>query len=52
MSPELKLVTAIREVTATIQSLIELGQRSAAIDVHDLIKTLLPIADPLDPNGA
>ena len=47
----MKLATAIREVTATIQSLIESGQRSPTIDEHDLIETLIVNADRLDPDG-
>ena len=52
MSPEFKPATAIRDVTATIQQLIELGQRSATIDAHKLVEALLAIAELLDPNGA
>lgn len=48
---EFKLATAIRDVTATIQSLIESGQRSAAIDAHDLVETLLAITERIDPDG-
>lgn len=41
---------AIREVTAAMQKAIDGGQRSAAIDAHDLIDILLAIADEIDPS--
>ncbi len=48
MSPETKMVNAIRDVTATIQKLIQSDVRSAKIDAHDLVETLLAIADRLE----
>jgi len=44
-----QVADAIREVTATMQRAIDGGQRSAAIDAHDLIDILLAIADEIDP---
>ena len=52
MSPETKMANAIRDVTATIQNLIESGKRSAKIDAHDLVETLLAIADRLESTAA
>lgn len=52
MSPETKIADAIRDVTVTIQNLIDSGKRSAKIDAHDLIETLLAIADRLESTAA
>jgi hypothetical protein len=40
---------AIRNVTATMQSELDSGARSAHIDANDLIDLLLAIADEIDP---
>jgi hypothetical protein len=44
-----KLSDAIRKVTAIAQTAYDTGERSAAIDLHDLCEVLLAIADELDP---
>lgn len=40
---------AIRKITAAAQNAIDSGERSTAIDAHDVIELLLAIADKLDP---
>ena len=49
--PELRdqLVAILRDLGATLQDAVESGQRSARLDAHDLVETLLAIADRLDP---
>ena len=44
-----QVADAIRKVTAVMQRRFDEGERSAAIDLHDLIEVLLTIADELDP---
>ena len=44
-----KIADAIREVTASVQTAIDEGQRSTEIDAHDMVEVLLAIADKLDP---
>jgi hypothetical protein len=44
-----RLADALRKVTATMQTELESGRRSAMIDANDLIDLLLAIADEIDP---
>ena len=44
-----QVADAIRKVTAVMQRRYDEGERSAAIDLHDLVEVLLTIADELDP---
>ena len=44
-----RVADAIRKVTAVAQQRFDDGERSAAIDLHDLVEFLLAIADELDP---
>ena len=44
-----QIADAIRKVTATMQRRYDDGERSAMIDLHDLIEVLLTIADEFDP---
>lgn len=46
-----EVTDAIRKVTAVAQRRYDDGERSAAIDLHDLIEVLLAIADELDAAG-
>jgi hypothetical protein len=48
-NPIHQIVDAIREVTASVQTAIDEGHRSRAIDAEDLVEVLLSIADLLDP---
>ena len=48
-SPPEVVADAIRDVTATMQKLIDAGERSTHIDAEDLIEVLLSIADRIDP---
>jgi len=48
----LKIVEAIREVTACVQNAIETGKRSRMIDADDLVEVLLAIADRLEAEDA
>ena len=43
-----KLIDAIQHVTSIMQTRIEKGERSPAIDAHDLIEVLLVIAERLE----
>ena len=49
MNAAQKLATAIRKITAIVQSELELGKRSARLDAYDLADLLLDIADEIDP---
>jgi len=42
---------SIRTVTAIAQQRFDDGERSAAIDLHDVVELLLAIADELDAAG-
>ena len=42
-----RLVNAMREVAASPEREVEEGRRAAQIDAHDLMETLLAIADRL-----
>ena len=44
-----RVADAIRKVTAIAQRADDEGERSAMIDLHDLVEVLLAIADELDP---
>ena len=44
-----RLVDVMRDVAAALEREVEEGRRAAQIDAHDLIETLLAIADRLDP---
>ena len=44
-----RVADAIRKVTAAAQRAYDEGERSAMIDLHDLVEVLLAIADELDP---
>ena len=44
-----RVADAIRNVTAVAQQRFDDGERSAMIDLHDLVEVLLAIADELDP---
>jgi hypothetical protein len=44
-----RVADAIRKVTAAAQRAFDDGERSAMIDLHDLVEVLLAIADELDP---
>jgi len=44
-----RVADAIRKVTAVAQQRFDDGERSAMIDLHDLVEVLLAIADELDP---
>src|SRR5262249_23157813 len=46
-----RLVDAMREVAAALEREVEGGRRSAQINAHDLIETLLAIADRLEPRA-
>ncbi len=47
-----RVADAIRNVTAIAQRAYDEGERSAAIDLHDLVEVLLAIADELEtPDG-
>ncbi len=52
MTTMLKIVDAIREVTACVQNAIETGKRSRMIDADDLVEVLLAIADRLEAEDA
>jgi hypothetical protein len=45
----MKTANAIRMVTAKMQAAYDAGNRSASIDMHDLIEVLLAIADEVEP---
>jgi pyrimidine operon attenuation protein/uracil phosphoribosyltransferase len=44
-----RIVDALREVAVALQTAVDEGHRSRAIDADDLAETLLSIADRLDP---
>jgi hypothetical protein len=44
-----RFVDALREIGAALERAVERGERAAQIDAHDLVETLLSIADRLDP---
>ena len=46
-----RVADAIRKVTAVAQQRYDDGERSAAIDLHDVAELLLAIADELDAAG-
>ncbi len=48
MTTTLKIVDAIREVTACVQNEIDSGRRSRMIDAEDLVEVLLAIADRIE----
>lgn len=48
-TPEMVVADAIRTVTSRVQTVIESGHRSKAIDADDLMEILLTIASELDP---
>ena len=48
-TPQQIVADAIREVTAKVQTAIEVGARAAQIDADDLVEILLAVADRLDP---
>ena len=43
-----RVADAIRNVTAVAQRAYDDGERSAMIDLHDLVEVLLAIADELE----
>ena len=43
------MVDAFREVAASIEQVVDSGERVAHIDANDLIEALLAVADSLDP---
>lgn len=47
-TPDQRVADALRNVTAKIQTQIDRGQRSAAIDAHDLVEVMLAVADELE----
>lgn len=46
---KIKLVDVLREVAVALQTAVDDGHRSRAIDADDLVETLLAVADRLDP---
>ena len=44
-----RFVDALRDVAMSLERAIEQGEHAAQIDAHDLVETLLAIADRLDP---
>ena len=44
-----RVADAIRNVTAAAQRAYDDGERSAMIDLHDLVEVLLAVADEIDP---
>lgn len=46
-----RVADAIRKVTAIAQRAYDDGERSAMIDLHDLVEVLLAVADELDATG-
>ena len=46
---EHKIADAFRAVALRLENALEAGRRSTRIDAHDLLETLLAIADQLDP---
>ena len=48
-NPVHQTADAIREVTSAVQTAIDEGYRSRAIDADDVVEILLAIADRLDP---
>jgi len=46
-----QVADAIRKVTAVAQQRYDDGERSATIDLHDVVELLLAIADELDAAG-
>ena len=46
---EYKIADAFRAVALRLENALEAGHRSSRIDAHDLLETLLAIADCLDP---
>jgi len=49
MTPDHKIADALRAVALRLEAEIDRGRRSTRIDAHDLLETLLAIADHLDP---
>ena len=47
--PEHKLADALRAVALRLEHALEEGRRSSRLDAHDLLETLLALADELDP---
>ena len=48
-NPEFKIADALRVVALRLENALDEGRRSSRIDVHDLLETLLVVADQLDP---
>ena len=48
-TPECKIADALRAVALRLENALEEGRRSTHIDAHDLLETLLAVADQLDP---
>ena len=46
---EERIADAVRAVAIKLENAIDQGHRSARIDAHDLLETLLALADELDP---
>ena len=47
-NPEHKIADALRVVALRLENALEEGHRSTRIDAHDLLETLLAVADQLD----
>lgn len=48
-TPEFKIADALRVVALRLEQALDAGRRSTRIDAHDLLETLLAVADQLDP---
>ncbi len=48
-TPEHRMADALRVVALRLEHAMESGHHSSRIDAHDLVETLLAVAEELDP---